>query len=154
MDLFDPVNARFSPTAKLPPVGSHPPGGTYWPQAPARAVRLEDGRILVPGRRCVEEQSIAEGSYPTAAAIFDPTTETFSASTPMPHCVETATSLPNGRVFLTAFWGSTNWSGIYDPSTDAVTETAAPPAGRYMDVVGLADGGVLVVGGGVAEIFR
>ena len=105
----------------------------------------------MPGRRCIE---IGEGRYPTSAAIFDPATETFAVSTPMPHCVETATTLLDGRVFLTGFWGETNWSGIYDPDTDSVTETAAPPAGRYIDVVGLQDGGVLVVGGGVETIFR
>ena len=110
--------------------------------------------MLVPGRRCIGGQPILEGRYPTDAAIFDPAREAFTVSNPMPHCVETATALPDGRVFLTAFWGSTNWSGIYDPATDAVTETAAPPAGRYMDVVGLSDGRVLVVAGGSAWIFR
>ncbi len=153
-ELFDPATGRFAPTGSLPPAGPHPSGGTYWPEVGADAIRLPDGRVLVPGRHCNETQTVMEGRYPTAAAIFDPETETFSSSTPMPHCVESATSLPDGRVFLTAFWGSTNWAGIYDPSTDSVTETAAPPAGRYMKVVGLADGGVLVVGGGVAEIFR
>lgn len=159
-ELFDPATRRFTPTGSLPPAGPHPDGSTsnpggdpQWPEVAAGAIRLPDGRVLVPGRHC-DEHMVRGDRYPTAAAIFDPATETFSSSTPMPHCVETATSLPDGRVFLTAFWGSTNWSGIYDPSTDAVTETAAPPAGRYMEVVGLADGGVLVVGGGVAKIFR
>ena len=153
-ELFDPATGQFARTGSLPPAGPHPDGGAYWPEVGAEAIRLPDGRVLVPGRHCNETQTVMEGRYATAAAIFDPASDTFSSSTPMPHCVELATSLPDGRVFLTSFWGSTNWSGIYDPSTDAVTETAAPPAGRYMKVVGLADGGVLVVGGGVAEIFR
>lgn len=155
VDLFDPATGRFTLTASLPPVGSPPDRrGSYWPEVGAGAVPLPDGRILVPGRRCQEIQSILEGRFPTAAAIFDPATESFTPSNPMPHCVETATPLPDGRVFLTSFWGATNWSGIYDPATDTVTETAPPPAGRYMDVVGLEDGRVLVVGGGVIQIFH
>lgn len=153
-ELFDPATGAFTLTSPLPAAGPHPAGGIYWPEEVAAAVALPDGRVLVPGRRCMESASTIEGRFPTAAAIYDPTTETFTASSPMPHCVETATALPDGRVFLTAFWGDTNWSGIYDPVTDTVTETAAPPAGRYMDVVGLRDGRVLVVANGVAWIFQ
>jgi hypothetical protein len=153
-ELFDPAAGRFTLTSPLPSAGPHPDGGEYWPETVAAAVALPDGRILVPGRRCMELQSIMEGRFPTVSAIYDPATETFTAASPMPHCVETATALPDGRVFLTAFWGDINWSGIYDPLADTVTETAPPPAGRYMDVVGLADGRVLVVANGVASIFQ
>ncbi len=153
-ELFDPATGRFTPTAPLPAAGPHPADGEFWPESAAAAVRLPDGRVLVPGRRCVELDSISEGRFPTPSAVYDLTTETFTAASPMPHCVESATALPDGRVFLTAFWGETNWSGIYDPVTDTVTETADPPAGRYKDVVGLADGRVLVVANGVASIFQ
>jgi hypothetical protein len=154
-ELFDPATGRFTPTSSLPPAGPHPDGGEYWPESVAAAVALPNGRVFVPGRRCQEVQSsILEGRFPTASAIYDPTTETFTASSPMPQCVETATALPDGRVFLTSFWGSVNRSWIYDPVADAVTETADPPAGRYMDVVGLADGRVLVVANGIASIFQ
>lgn len=155
-ELFDPATGQFSPTASVPPAGPHPDGGEFGPESVAAAVPLPDGRVLIPGSRCSETGvgKVQVGSFPTASAIYDPTTETFTASTPMPHCVETATALPDGRVFLTSFWGSINRSWIYDPVADTVTETADPPAGRYMDVLGLADGRVLVVANGIGSIFQ
>lgn len=153
-DLFDPATHAFSRTSPVPGPGPHPDGGRYWPEGVAALVPLPDGRVLAPGRRCMEVQSVMEGRYPTSSAIFDPATEAFTVASSMPHCVETALSLPDGRVYLTAFWGETTWSGIYDPTSDTVIETAAPPAGRYMDVIGLHDGRILMVADGVAWILR
>ena len=153
-EIFDPATATFSRTDDLPSDGLHPQERDhYWPSVAAAAVSLPDGRILVPGRHC-NEIGKDEGSAPTISAIFDPATETFSATTPMPHCIEQAIALPDGRVFLRAFWGVTNWSGIYDPLDGSVTATGAPPAGRYMQVVGLRDGRLLATAASGAYIFR
>ena len=154
VDLFDPATGRFEPTDPLPPTGEPPvAGGKYWPGDPAGAVTLPDGRVLVTGRRCLEETTtVLEGKYPTAAAIYDPTTETFGVSKSMPHCVGTATPLSDGRVFLTAFWGAccnlteVDRSGVYDPATDSVTDSIMPPGGRYITVLRLGDGRVLMSG--------
>lgn len=162
VDLFDPATDRFEPTAALPPMGDRPVvGGRSWPEEPAGAVKLPDGRVLVTGRRCLEgSTTVLEGKYPTASAIFDPTTGTFTVSTSMPHCVGTATPLPDGRIFLTAFWGTccnlgeVFWSGVYDPATDSVTDSIVPPGGPYMTLLRLADGRVwMSAPGGGVKIF-
>lgn len=152
-EIFDPPTATFSQTDDLPADGVHPSTRTdLWPQVAATAVALPDGRILVPGRHCDEISQHDEA--PTPAAIFDPATERFSPTAPMPHCVEQAIALPDGRIFLRSFWVATTWSGIYDPADGTITETAPPPGGRYMNAVGLPDGRLLVTADGAASIFR
>jgi hypothetical protein len=162
VDLFDPATDRFEPTAALPPMGEVPvAGGRWWPEEPAGAVRLLDGRVLVPGRRCLEgSTNVFEGKYPTASAIYDPSTRTFTVAKPMPHCVGTATPLSDGRIFLTAFWGTccnlgeVFWSGVYDPATDSLTDSIVPPGGPYMTLLRLADGRVwMSAPGGGVKIF-
>jgi hypothetical protein len=158
-EIFDPVTATFTRTDDLPTDGLHPQErDRIWPSVAAAAVPLPDGRVLVPGRRC-EETNDDTGASPTIAAIFDPVTETFTATTPMPHCVEQAIPLPDGRIFLRGFWvaptsSPTNWSGIYDPADGSVTETGAPPAGRYMQAVALPDGRLLARTEETAYVFR
>jgi len=170
-ETYDPRTGQFSIVGPLPAVGAHPDGGQYWPEVAGVLVPLQDGRALVAGRRCQEIQTIlpgghGEGWYPTVASIFDPTTDTFTAIDPMPHCVEQAYGLPNGEVLLTSFWNegdtsenapSVNWAGLYDPATGTVREAGTPPGGRYMSGVVLSDGRVLFVTQGpepVAELFR
>lgn len=152
-EIFDPVTATFSRTADLPTNGLHPQEpGRFWPSVAAAAVPLPDGRVLVPGRHCDEVGGGTNGQ-PTISAHFDPATETFSATTPMPHCIEQAIALPDGRVFLRSFWTGTTWSGIYDPADGSMLETDPPPAGRYMDAVGLPDGRLLVTANGTVYLF-
>jgi hypothetical protein len=154
VDLFDPTTDRFERTASFPPPGpAGDPKGKYWPKEPATALTLPDGRVLVAGRRCLEENSVGEGRFPTDAAIYDPVTERFTVSRPMPHCVESLTPLPGGRAFLTAFWAGFFWSGVYDPATDTVTDAVVPPGGRYMVEVGLGDGRVLMAAGDQVKYF-
>lgn len=89
-------------------------------------------------------------------------TEVTIRDDPMPHCIERAYPLRTGEVLLTSFRqtpeGEVDWSGIYHPETGAIRETGAPPGGRYMRALPLADGRVLFVGSrndtAVVELFR
>jgi|GEM_PF-3244572 len=174
-EIYDPGTGRFSLASAMPAVAAHPTGGTWWPTLPATAVALTDGRVLVPGLGCLEEHSIlddghSEGYPPTPASIYDPVSETWTRTAPMPHCVSTATSLPNGQVLVTGWWndGTPNpgtgihlapeperdWSGLVDPVSGETRITGAPPAGRYMQLAPLADGRVLFVAGAAAEVFQ
>jgi hypothetical protein len=165
IDVFDPAKGTFKRLPDVPPA-QHAAGGQYWPDVIGKLVSLPDGRVLVAGRHCQEVQSLVDGEhgegwFPTSAAMFDPRTNKFTSIAPMPHCVETATPLREGLVLLTAFWmtaeGSENWAGIYDPISGQVYEADPPPVGRYMDLIGLADGNVLFIGKRddrpVAEVF-
>ena len=135
----------------------------------APVVALPDGRALIPGLRCQEVHDtvdgVSAGSEPTQAILFDPATSTFRAPTMSPHCVSRAISLPNGQVLLTGWWyvrvggaegdRQVNWSGLYDPATDQIRLTAAPPGGPYMRAIVMPDGGVLTSNdGNNLELFR
>ncbi len=159
---YDPSTGATTAIAlpKLPP---HPAGGQAWPVVPAAGIAVADGRIVYPGLDCDEVQyPVADGHtedwYPTPSLVFDPRTGRFSLGTTMPHCVDTATSLPDGRIFVTGFWRQerpSEWAGILDPRTGVIQETAALPAsGPYRQIVGLADGRVLVVTGDVIAVFE
>ena len=151
MELYDPATGAFGPTGPLAVLPPHPEGGKWWPRAPLAAIPLPDGHVLIPGKRCREEHTIvdghgSEGYAPTPTEIYDPQTGTFSLGMPMPHCIGSATGLPDGKVFVTGWFYSpseVDWSGLYDPTTGKTTMTGTPPGGK---VVRLIDGRVLVIG--------
>ena len=137
-DALDPAPGAFVPTPDL--VGDRH-GST--------ATLLKDGRVLI------------FGSPDTAVAeIYDPTTSTVTqtAAAPSPRVYHSATLLDDGRVliaggyhFINSIGGFDPW--IYDPVANAWTVV---PGGHtfgftYPAAVRLADGDVLMVGGGAIE---
>ena len=131
----------------------------------AAAVRLLDGRVLVIHGWCGELQRMDKDGFgtgyrPVQTEIFDPATGRFVRAADLPHCVSSATLLPNGEVLVEGFWGEgrntrqsanlvapgTAWSGRFDPVTGRIVETAAPDRYRATPAL-LPDGSVLFVGG-------
>ena len=111
-------------------------------------------RVLIVGGR-----NAADAGIDTAAEVFDPTTERFSATGPMAINQRpwTATLLSDGRVLLV---GGFEWDPaamsrpvtdavqIYDPATGTFTLAGRMPTPRIGHAaVLLEDGDVLVMGG-------
>jgi hypothetical protein len=159
-ELYDPLTGTFSPTGSMAEIRPLANDSQYPLTVRSPAVALPDGRVLVAGLSCQEVHALrsdghSDGFSQTQTEQYDPSTGTFSMAAPMPHCVETATTLPNGQVFVTGWWydaGTADadvekrWSGLYDPTTGYTRETAAPPGGQYLHLVRLADGHVVVIG--------
>jgi Kelch motif protein len=107
------------------------------------AVRLADGRVLVIGQDLI---GVGNGS----AVIFDPTSDTFTATSPaivQRGLYVTATLLDDGRV-LVAGGESSGSAEIYDPETDAFTPTGSLVTARdAFTATSLVDGRVLIIGG-------
>lgn len=140
---------------------------TSWTEAAAlgkarslvSATVLADGRVLVVGG-----EDTARGMLATVE-IYDPETDTFTVAAPLPaaRAHHTATLLENGQVLVTGGGkgseislpdgnATIDSSLLYDPETDAWTETGAMHSKRAgHKAVRLADGRVLVAGGG-AEV--
>jgi len=108
------------------------------------AVLLDDGRLLVAG-------GWSYTGFPTDfGELFDPTTETWTKTSPMTHSRldPKAVALPDGRVLVAGGYSdcgcSTRRAEIYDPKTDRWTATRnmQSPAGL---ATLLGDGRVLVM---------
>jgi len=122
-----------------------------------RGVPLDDGRVLIVGGR-----SAADGGFDTAAGVFDPTTERFSATGPMAINQRpwTATRLSDGRVLLVGGyeWDPVRQVGavtdavqIYDPETGSFTLAGRMPTPRIGHAAVLLDDGDVLIMGGQAE---
>jgi len=122
-----------------------------------RSAKLHDGRALLTGGQVAN----APASVITASVdIFNPLTNAVTPGAPMTirRWSHTATTLADGRVLVTGGrTGSTAANGIvlataeiYDPATNAWTETAGPMsvARRSHTATLLPDGKVLIAGGG------
>jgi hypothetical protein len=129
---------------------------------------LGDGRVLVSGGA---DNGIAGGALATAE-LYDPVSGTWTATGSMTtaRVGHTATLLTDGRVLVTGGWDgggegappvsdSVTYASaeIYDPETGSWTNTGSMLTARAKHVATLlADGGVLVTGGGAlasAELF-
>jgi len=91
--LFDPTMSSFTDLGSVPGI-----------QDGAIAVRLTDDRVLV------AESELGSGfsdDEPGRAAIFDPTTDTFSKLPDLPHRPYRAIALRDGRVLMVNGWVST-----------------------------------------------
>jgi len=129
------------------------------PRTAHAATALTDGRILITGGRA------STGYIVAVSEIFDPATETSTASATLTtaRVDHTATLLPDGRVLIaggTGASGSLTSAEIFDPSNPAAgfqVLSADMRAARARHTATLLnDGKVLIAGGdaaGTAEIF-
>ncbi len=148
--LYDPATGKFSATG---PATNHHSRGT--------ATRLADGRVLLAGG------ADTTGNETATAEIYDPSTGKFSPTGSMAvvRVDPAAALLPNGEVLIV---GGTTPSGanmvdvrsaeLYDPSTGRFKPAGQMTATRAVPTaVALADGRVLIAGGGYgvnsAEIY-
>ncbi|MFN0207873.1 MAG: Kelch repeat-containing protein [Planctomycetota bacterium] len=156
-EVYDYKTSTFSLTTGQPVNG---------PRATSASVKLSDGRVLVCGG--VD----ALGAIGAAAELYDPVTNTFSATGSMntPRALHTATLLNDGRVYVCG--GSTSVSGadpvaqllsvvssataaaeIYNPATGLWTNVASMAAKRTGHVANLLSDGRVLIAGGVNTNF-
>lgn len=131
---------------------------TLTPRWNHTATLLPDGRVLVAGGyQCDKERGVCDFYALSSAELFDPVTETFSATGAMsvPRAGHTATLLDNGKVLIT---GGT--ASAFDPATAEVydsttgTFTATGDMGKHRSgqtVTSLGNGLALVAGGLVLQ---
>ena len=134
-ELFDPVTNGWRPTGAM----------LTWRASPT-ATLLPNGTVLV-------VQGFGQGIDLRAAEIYDPATETWSATgfaSEFRSDDQTATLLLDGTVLV--FGGAANVAEVYDPSSGLFSTIAAPLAPqRFGSAALLADGKVLLAGGGLEE---
>jgi MYXO-CTERM domain-containing protein len=134
VEIYDPATKTF-----------HAGKGAVAKHYDLAAVRLADGRVLVSG-------GTTDTPTPTEVAyLFDPTTETLTATTPMPatRFGHSLTLLPSGLVL--AFGGETTGKMLFfDPATSSWNDAGFATTPRsYHAAVPLGDGSVLLAGGSV-----
>jgi N-acetylneuraminic acid mutarotase len=159
--IFDPSTKHFTATGSLVTPRSH-----------AKAVRLDNGEVLIAGGGAATTHQDCNG-VPNCGPIadplasverFDPATGRFRAAASMKHARYsfTLTHLQNGRVVAaggvspdsTGTLASTRSAEIYDPATDTWTDAADMPAPdrEHQSAIMLDSGGLLLVGGKEANI--
>lgn len=148
-EIYDPATGRFTPTGSLPAIPSDTAGYRYPLGEWGPLVALPDGRALVVGLRCQEVHDVvggvSAGAAPTATYVYDPRPGTFTAGPLLPHCVERAYTLPDGRVFVVGWWyegadsvtesdgtvvmsgEQKTWSAVLDAKTGTLTDAGVPP---------------------------
>ncbi|WP_437590422.1 Kelch repeat-containing protein [Sorangium sp. So ce1000] len=128
-ELYDPALDVWTSTARMPTARAASTCGT---------AMLADGRVLVAGGKVLEGPSPSRG----VAEIYDPATNTWSATTPMltaMAAVRGAISLNDGRVLVS---DGVSRSELFDPVS--ATWTLGPSL-RFKDIVSLSDGKVLMI---------
>jgi hypothetical protein len=145
-ELFDPATNAFAAT-----------GSMSTARYGATATTLADGRVLIAGGNDSPTPTI---SYATTE-LYDPHTGTFSPGGTMirGRSRQTATLLADGRVLITGGIEYVNdtvadlaEAELYDPRTNGFTATGALSTARsYQTATRLADGRVLVAGGGGSD---
>ncbi|WP_437897455.1 Kelch repeat-containing protein [Sorangium sp. So ce124] len=128
-ELYNPALDVWTSTARMPTARAASTCGT---------AMLADGRVLVAGGRVLQGPSPSRG----VAEIYDPATNTWSATTPMltaMNAVRGAISLKDGRVLVS---DGVSRSELFDPVS--ATWTLGPSL-RFKDIVSLSDGKVLMI---------
>ena len=130
-------------------------GDVNTPRQGHSATALDDGSVLILGG---DEKDTGGGLTSTATfEIYDPQTQSFTTAGSMTQArsTHTATKLSDGRVLIVggyAVYGpgiASPTAEIYDPGTGTCSAVAAPSMGRTLHTATLlADGRVLVIGGG------
>ena len=123
------------------------------PRASHTATLLADGTVLIAGgfRKGPDGRSQL---YSSSAEIYDPTTRSFHATSPLvgARCGHTATVLADGKVLLAGGFddaGVTPTAELYDPATASFTATGAMTIARGgFTATLLPRGDVLFIGGG------
>jgi len=126
---------------------------TLVPRISHTATLLPDGKVLIAGgRRC--DAGGCSFDLLSSAELFDPVTESFSATGSMSFARKdhTATLLNNGTVLVTgggkSGGGDYRTAEVFDPATGIFTRVADMAQGRLQHTASLlADGRVLVAGG-------
>ncbi len=132
-DLYDPASDTWSSAANFNGARVEP-----------AAVLLADGRVLMVGG------SASGGAFlpvTPAAEIYDPVTNTWTATSPMvaTRTIVTATRLADGRVLVVGGGGNAE---VFDPATGAWTATGNLVTPRiFQRAALLGDGRVLIAGG-------
>ena len=119
------------------------------------ATLLNDGRVLIVGG----DEPDTAGVLTTTSdfELYDPQTQTFVAGGPLtqPRSTHTATLLNDGRVLIVGGYPvngpsiASATAELFDPVSGLCTPAAAPAMGRTLHTATrLADGRVLIVGGG------
>jgi hypothetical protein len=138
---------RFDPkTNSFTPVGSMAQKRAYH-----RAVRLQDGRVLVLGG----SSASAARDHLASAELFDPSTGKFTSAGKMLQGRVSATAdlLPDGKVLIAGGWSSTPFgplatAELFDPTTGTFQKTGSMAARIYNHAsAALRDGRVVIVGG-------
>jgi len=115
------------------------------------AVTLLDGRVLVVGGACYNDLSNCNGSDPTTADLFDPATDTFTATKAKLNIGRAYTRtvlLPDGRALIASANDGT--LEVYDPDLDTFTlvQNPASTAPHLFGFMALLRDGRAMVGGG------
>jgi hypothetical protein len=159
-ELYDPATGKFGPTGSI----STARGGET-------ATRLLDGRVLVAGGFGVVDSTAGAGL--SSAELYDPRTGEFSPTGSMAtdRYYHTASLLPDGRVLIAGGYHVTDVmrttsegvgaageelasAELYDPKTGTFSPTGSMSTRRSgHTAVPLADGRVLVLGGGMGPAF-
>lgn len=137
--LYDSLGSLWTPTASMNVA-----------RLGSAATLLPDGKVLVAGG---QRDDTGTQLYTTSAELFDPASQTWSATGSMviPRRDHTATLLQNGKVLVAG--GFTNGyqytsAELYDPVTRTWSSTGAMTHGRISHTSTLLpDGRVLVTGG-------
>jgi hypothetical protein len=141
-ELFDPATNSWGPAAPM-----------HRGRSDQRAVLLDDGDVLVVGGW---EQPGCCNEGTRTAEIYDPATDTWTATSPPPELqvVDTATLLNGGDVLVTGLFGPSEYMPSigaveYLPGSGTWTAVATPPSAAERDriAVRLPDGEVLLAGG-------
>ena len=139
-EIYDPSTGAFSAAGTMPKFDV------------AAAIVIPDGRVVVVGQSKIKSSFTNPylAPYRGNAAVWDPTTRTFSPAGDLPDPVFGATLLHDGRILLIGDRSDVvpkmAWAGIYDPAS-GVTIPIEPPSAWWPSLVRLDDGRVLAVGG-------
>lgn len=150
--LTEPVCCTSSVVAPAINPGTLTPTGALGViRAAHTATLLPDGKVLITGGCAV--QSCEGGPMSASTELYDPDARRFVQG---PRMIaeraggHTATTLPDGKVFIAGGWGRTptTLTELYDPSSNRFA-SAPPLSTRRADATAslLADGRVLIAGG-------
>ncbi|WP_437670256.1 kelch repeat-containing protein [Sorangium sp. So ce131] len=145
-ELFDPATRQWSAA-----------GAMRVAREGHQLTALKGGRALVTGGLEFPDGSAASTA---SAELFDPGTQRWAAAAPMRTArhAHTATLLRDGRVLVAGGESQEGTAGallssaeVFDPSTNAWTQTTPMKAGRRLHTATLLDSGQVLIAGGIAD---